>query len=92
MRVFEAVDVWVRGEDELYRYRCFRRVSDDRYCVQSMDVVRPDDDPAKVTFLERQFVELLTECDPAVRSSTFASLEEAIKAWDAKFGNSPPAQ
>ena len=92
MRVFEAVDVWVRGEDELYRYRCFRRISDNRYCVQSMDVVRPDDDPAEFTFLERQFVELLTEWDPTVRSPTFASLEEAIQAFDAQFGNGPPGQ
>ena len=57
-----------------------------------MDVVRPDDDPAKFTFLERQFVDFLTESDPTVRSPTFASLEEAIQAFDARFGNGPPRQ
>lgn len=87
--VFEEVDVWVRGNGEVYRYRCFRRLSDGRYCVQSMDVLRPGGDPATVRLLaDDQFVELLTEADPTVRSPTFSSLPEAIEAHNAEFGNS----
>ncbi len=84
--MFEAVDVWVRGEGEVYRYRCLRRLSDGRYCVQSMDVLRPGDDAATARFLDDQFVELLTEADPTERSPTFPSLCEAIEAHNAEFG------
>lgn len=86
--MLEAIDVWVRGEGVLYRYHCFRRLADGRYCVQSMDSVRPDDDPGQRAALDRQFVELLAEADPTARSPAFASLPEAIHAWDAEFGNS----
>ncbi|MDQ6947838.1 MAG: hypothetical protein M3256_16630 [Actinomycetota bacterium] len=90
-RVLEAIDVWVRGEGVLYHYHCFRRLVDGRYCVQSMDFVRTNDDPGRRAELERQFVELLAETDPTARSPSFASLPEAIKAWDAEFGNSEPS-
>jgi hypothetical protein len=88
--MFEAVDVWARGEGVLYRYRCFRRLADGEYCVQSRDVVTPDAHGVASQHLDGQFIELLLEEDPTVRSPTFATLQEAIADFDAHFGNDAP--
>ena len=66
---------------QLARYRCFEILSQGRYCVQSCDFVSPD----QRAFLDRQFVELLSEAAPDERAASYATLEEAIAAHDREF-------
>jgi len=68
------------------RYRCFRVLPDDGYCVQSADYY--PEAKASAEGFERQFIELFTEQEPDDRSGIFPTLEEAILDFDKGFGSS----
>ncbi len=76
--VFESIEVWRRGEDGLVRYRCLRNLLTGTYSVQSSDLFRPEHRDA----LDQQFLELLAEDDPEIRSGGFPTLLEAIEAHE----------
>jgi hypothetical protein len=84
--MYRAIDVWKRRSGtEVIRYRCFEVLSDGKFCVQSADFFQLPLINQKFDRLDRQFVELLIEEDPDVRSPAYPSLEEAIRMHDAEF-------
>lgn len=85
--LYRAFDVWKRTGSDLIRYRCFEVLPGNRFCVQSADFYSEMDQPAQNAFLDRQFKELLSEQSPDLRSGSFATIEEAIAAHDAAFGD-----
>ncbi|MCI0538650.1 MAG: hypothetical protein L0Z50_25870 [Verrucomicrobiales bacterium] len=88
MKKVIAIDVWKRLDNNgVIRYRCFRVLPDDKYCVQSADFYRLPLEPNTIQNMERQFLELLLQQAPDERAKTFASLEEAIANHDKQFGN-----
>ena len=86
MKLFQAIDVWRKQSDGIaIRYRCFRVLPDDGYCVQSADYY--PEVKASLKKFEKQFVELFTEQEPDARSGIFSTLEAAIVNFDEAFGN-----
>ena len=86
LQSYRAFDVWVRlGEGELVRYRCFEVLPSGKFCVQSKDFYRsPFVETAEKQF-ERQFLELLSEMAPEVRSGLYDTIEEAIRMHNEGF-------
>jgi len=88
MSFYEAIDVWKRvSGKELLRYRCFRNLETNRYCVQSADFYSFPLDTAQARNLEKQCYELFAERLPDERATSFASIDEAISAHDRDFCN-----
>lgn len=69
-------------------YRCWRFFPGPRYVVQSADRIRFPVSASDVSKHEVGFWELFCEESPEDRSESYATLEEAIEAFDAEFGNS----
>ena len=69
-------------------YRCFERLLDHRFLVQSADRIRLPIRIEDIHYHERQFWELLIESSPEERSEAYSTIEEAITAFDAYFENS----
>ncbi len=69
----------------MVRYRCFKILTPERYCVQSADFYRLPIRPEQVANLDKQFLELVVEQAPNVRTQTYPSLEQAIAAHDEEF-------
>jgi hypothetical protein len=84
--LFRAFDVWRRADGYAVRYRCFQLVDSGKFTVQSADFYRLPSSPEQVLSLDRQFLELFIEQGPDERSSTFATLEEAIAHHEREFG------
>jgi hypothetical protein len=83
---YRAFDVWVRqGEEGLVRYRCFDVIPAGKFCVQSQDFYRPPFAEAVEKQFERQFLGLLSEIAPEVRSGLYDTIEEAIRMHDEEF-------
>ena len=83
---YRAFDVWARfGEKGLVRYRCFEVLPAGKFCVQSKDFYRPPFAEAVEKQFERQFLELLSEIAPEVRSGLYDTIEEAIRMHDEGF-------
>jgi len=88
MKLYKSFDIWKKtAEDELVRYRCFEILSSGQFCVQCADFFQYPPDQTQNQFLTEQFYEFLLDEDPDKRSKTFASIEEAIKNYDAEFGS-----
>lgn len=86
--IYEQVDAWKRiSESRVCRYRCFRVWPSGRYCVQSADFYNVPLDHVHAFSLQQQYIELLAEEAPDERAPMYDSLEEAIRAHDAEFGN-----
>ncbi len=82
--LYRYIPVWRRVADGVVLYRCFEALVEG-FTVQSKDWFRPDSPATHAPQLERQFVELLAEEDPSVRSGVYPTLEAAIEAFDADF-------
>jgi hypothetical protein len=86
--MYKSIDIWKRiDEKTLARYRCFQILTSSRYCVQSVDYYHLPFDEAQALQLDNQFLELLSEEAPEVRTETYATLEEAIRMHDQEFEN-----
>ncbi|NVJ24401.1 MULTISPECIES: hypothetical protein [Myxococcus] len=68
-------------------YRCVEVLPGRGFVVQSADWVRLPVERELLRRHEQQFWELLCEEAPEVRSSLFATVEQAIASFDADFGN-----
>ncbi len=85
MSLYRTNDVWERkGNGTVVRYRCLESLDNGRYSVQSADFyhqgpLQPSSDV--------QFIELLTEQDPAERSGEHETLGAAIAHHKQDFGN-----
>lgn len=84
--IYRSVDVWKRLEESrLVRYRCFELIPGGGYCVQSADFYDLPIDPKQCALHDDQFLELLSEESPEVRSAPSPTLEEAIERHEAEF-------
>ena len=84
MSIYRSIDVWERKDGRtVVRYRCFESLHSGRYCVQSADFYHDGKPSAN---LDGQFIELLTEQEPAQRSGEHETLEGAIAAHQHTFG------
>ena len=83
MSIYKAIDVWERKDGRtVVRYRCLESLDTGKYCVQSADFYH---DSKKSSELDRQFIELFTEQDPAQRSGEHTTLQSAIAAHKREF-------
>jgi hypothetical protein len=88
-RLYIEVNVWKRiDQSRLLRYRCFHLLPENKYAVQSADFYNLPVDDKQIRYLDKQFIQLFCEEEPAVRSDLFESLEEAIAAHDRDFPSS----
>lgn len=86
--MFKAIDIWKRLNDATAaRYRCFQRLIDSQFCVQSADYYHLPLREEQVRTLDRQFLELFIEEAPDQRSSLYPTLEEAIAMYDLEFAD-----
>lgn len=85
--LYRVVNVCRRLSDkEAIVYRCFELLPGRGFVVQSADWVRLPSQPEDMRHHERQFWELFFEVAPEERATPHPSLEEAIAAFNAKFG------
>ena len=83
MSLHKAIDIWERKDSRTaVRYRCFESLDAGKFCVQSADFYHDGKSPAKS---DVQFLELLTEQDPAERSGEHGTVKAAIAAHNRSF-------
>ncbi len=86
--MFKAITIWKRLDNtKALSYRCFQRLTDGMFCVQSADYYYFPIREEQVGMLERQFLELFLEESPDTRSSLYPTVEEAIASYDAEFAD-----
>jgi hypothetical protein len=86
--LYKLVNVYRRLDDrEAVVYRCLELLPGRGFVVQSADRVRLPLRLEELQHYERQFWELFCEVAPEERGKPYASLEEAVAAFDAEFGN-----
>ena len=84
--MYRSFDVWLLADaDILIRYRCFEVIPLGKFCVQSKDSYRKTIHESTVQQLDFQFLELLLEELPDVRSGMFDSVGAAIQAHENEF-------
>jgi hypothetical protein len=86
--MFKAIDIWKKLDDTAaIRYRCFERLGDRQFCVQSADYYYLPLRQDQIKALDQQFIELFIEDSPDQRSSLYPTLEEAIAEYDLEFAD-----
>ncbi|MBO3459923.1 hypothetical protein G7B40_040050 [Aetokthonos hydrillicola Thurmond2011] len=86
--MFKAIDVWKRLDTTTaVRYRCFQRLTDGQFCVQSADYYYLPIREEQVRSLDRQFLELFVEEAPDERCEVYPRLEEAIAMYESEFAD-----
>ncbi len=83
MTLYRYIPIWSRTAQGLVLYRCFEVIGDG-FTVQSKDLLSPAT-ASNIAASEAQFLELLTEAAPEVRSETHPTIQQAILSFDAKF-------
>jgi hypothetical protein len=84
--MYIGINVYRRlASSKVVVYRCFKKLPDDGYAVQSADQVRLPLEPERLRQLETLFWELLIEEAPDIRSGLFPTVEEAIERFEASF-------
>ena len=85
MMLYKSVDVRERQDGRtVVRYRCVESLSTGKFSVQSADFYRDGNEPE---ISDRQFIDLLTEDDPARRAGEYGSLAEAKAAHKRDFSD-----
>ena len=86
--LYKLMKVYRRlGDRDAVVYRCLELLPGRGFVVQSADRVRLPLRLEDLQHHERQFWELFCEVAPEERAKPYPSLEEAIAAFDAEFGN-----
>ncbi|KAM3093803.1 hypothetical protein ACKFKF_28630 [Phormidesmis sp. 146-12] len=86
--MFKAIDIWKRIDDTAaIRYRCFQRLTDQQFCVQSADYYYLSLNEKQIRTLDQQFLELFIEESPDQRSAFYSTIEEAIAQYDQDFAD-----
>jgi hypothetical protein len=86
--MYKSFDVWKKtGTARLVRYRCFEDTDTGKFCVQSADLYNLPIQIEQLVQSEKQFLELMIEESPFVRSCSFDTAEEAIAHHDSEFLN-----
>jgi hypothetical protein len=84
--LYQELVIWKRNDERTAtRYVCLMNVATRKYSVQSADFYRLPLRREDLENLQRQFVELFCESDPAQRAGAFDSPEAAIDAHDRHF-------
>jgi len=87
MKSYIPIDVWQHHSDDvLVCYRCFRITPGDRFCVQSAEIFYAPIARKAIDDSNLQFIELLSEERPDIRSPSFDSVQAAIEHHIAEFG------
>ncbi|MBM7117781.1 hypothetical protein [Archangium primigenium] len=87
-RLYKLINVFRRiSAEKAIVYRCFELIPEGGFVVQSADWIRLPVDSDAMRQHERQLWEFFCEEAPEQRSGPSASIEEAIAAFDAEFGN-----
>jgi len=86
-KYYKGFDVWKRGREKLQVFRCFEIIPNGGYCVQSSDFYRKDQAGRVTKDHEKQFLELLMDEPPELRSRVFPTIEEAILDFETTFEN-----
>lgn len=90
--MFKAIDIWKRVDDTIAaRCRCFERIADGQFCVQSVDYYHLPLTEKQIKALDNQFLELFIEESPDQRSSLHPTLQEAIAQYDQDFESDVPS-
>jgi hypothetical protein len=87
MSLLRYIPIWRRKAEGIVLYRCFEVLGSVGFTVQSADYFTVESLQARVPELEKQLLELLIEQSPDERFRTHLSIEKAIEAFDAEFGN-----
>lgn len=86
--LYKLINVFRRiSGEEAVIYRCFELIPGRGFVVQSADRINLPVSMDDMRYQERQLWELFCEEAPDQRSVPHASIEEAIAAFDAEFGN-----
>ncbi|HYO54610.1 hypothetical protein [Archangium sp.] len=86
--LYKMLNVCRRLSDkEAVIYRCFELIPGRGFVVQSADRINLPVSMDDMRYQERQLWELFCEEALDQRSVPYASIEEAIAAFDAEFGN-----
>lgn len=87
-KLYKSISVFRRlSAEEAVIYRCFELIPERGFVVQSADRIHLPVPMDEMRHHERQLLELFCEVSPEERSRPFSSIEEAIAAFDAEFGN-----
>lgn len=84
MTLYRHVPVYRRVENGIAVYHVFEVIGLG-YVVQSQDFIYADSTAEHERMLQRQFIELLIDEAPELRSQPASSIEAAIQAFDAEF-------
>ena len=84
MTLYKHIPVYRRITGAVSLYHVFE-IAGRGYTVQSRDFHYPDSTGVHLKQAEAQFFELLIEEAPEARSGLFATIEDAIAAFDAEF-------
>ncbi|WP_434155710.1 hypothetical protein [Pseudomonas sp. JZ134] len=87
MSLLRYIPIWRRNKNGIVLYRCFEIIGGNGFTVQSADHFTTESLPTRMPELEKQFLELLAEQSPEERFPLHPSIESAIAAFDAEFGN-----
>ena len=86
--LYKLINVCRRLSDkEAVLYRCFELIPEQGFVVQSADRILLPVRRDHMQHHEHQLWELFCEVAPEERSRPYASIEEAIAAFDAEFGH-----
>ncbi len=86
--LYKLINVYRRiSGEEAVIYRCFELIPGRGFVVQSADRINLPVRMEDMRYQERQLWELFCEEAPDQRSVPYASIEEAIAAFDTDFGN-----
>ena len=77
-RFYKEYNVWRRFEKKLVVFKCLEIVPNGGFCVQSSDVYYKGDIENQLKNHSIQFLELLLDEKPEIRSGIFNTIEEAI--------------
>lgn len=83
--LYQSVSVFRRLQTEVVLYRCFKKLPNEGYVVQSADRLRIPLRQEDLHQLTSQFIELLIEEAPESRGPLCSTIEEAIAAFDRLF-------
>jgi hypothetical protein len=86
MKVYKEINIWQRKTNgTLCCFRCFELIPNGGFCVQSADLYTPNEGAEKDQYFKQQFIELLQDEAPEIRTKLFPSLQEAIQVHIAEF-------
>jgi hypothetical protein len=86
--LYREVNIWKRvSEKEAARYRCFERLPEGGYGIQSVDWYQLPLKEKEIKFLENNFLELMIEKTLTNRTKLYPTINEAIAAFEQDFGN-----